>query len=60
MSAIVFRRYLKPTRGGGPSPEMKVTLREVAFMKLFCDSYFLGKFVKPMVAASKTGAIAPE
>lgn len=37
-------------------PEVaKISLREASFMKLFCDSFFLVKFVKPLMDRRKTG-----
>lgn len=48
-----FQDIFAAYESGSPSPELKVTLREVSFMKLFCDSFFLSKFVKPMIAAGR-------
>jgi len=35
--------------------DAKITLREVSFMKLFCDSFFLAKFMKPTLDRAVAG-----
>jgi hypothetical protein len=35
--------------------DAKITLREVSFMKLFCDSFFLAKFMKPALDKAAAG-----
>ena len=40
--------------------EVKITLKETSFMKLFCDSYYLSKIMKPTLTARPPSQQPPE
>jgi len=47
-----FEEIFRAFECGSPQ-DARVTLREVSFVKLFCDSFFLAKYVKPLIEAAR-------